>query len=139
GPRPGRTDGANSRLRIGATIASAAAIPPIPVCHLPVLVALDYFTDRWSRVVTVGLVVYGVIYVWRALRAFSGAAQPRAVLLSVALLCGCVWLGHEVYLFPSVWLKKEPNRRADSTWRAAVSEPLLFDQQHRIDEALSKV
>ena len=100
---------------------------------------LDYFTDRWGRVAAIGLVVYGLIYAWRALRAFSGAAQPRAILLSLALLCGCVWLGHEVYLFPSVWLKREPHRSADSTWKATVSEPLLFDQQHRIDEALSRV
>lgn len=56
-----------------------------------------------------------------------------------ALLCGFVWLGGEVYLEPSLWLPKATGRTADSTWRADVSESLLFDQQHRIDKALNSV
>jgi hypothetical protein len=44
-----------------------------------------------------------------------------------------------VYLEPSLWLQKETSHATDSTWRASVSEPLLFDQQHRIDKALNSV
>lgn len=121
--------------------------PPLPYRHslfiiaaaLPVLIVLDDLTDRWARAATIALVLYALAYVWRALRAFSGAAQPRAIALSVALLCGCIWLGSQVYLEPSLWLPKETGPAADSTWRASVSEPLLFDQQHRIDKALNSV
>ena len=44
-----------------------------------------------------------------------------------------------MYLSPSLWLQKETDRTADSTWRADVSELLLFDQQTRIDKALNNV
>ena len=121
--------------------------PPLPyrqslfivVTALPVLIVLDHFSGRWARTATIALVLYALVYVWRALRAFSGAAQPRAIALSITLLCGCVWLGHEVYLFPSLWLPKETDSAADSTWKADVSESLLFDQQSRIDKALNAV
>jgi hypothetical protein len=121
--------------------------PPLPyrqslfiiAAALPVLIVLDHFADRWARTATIALVLYALVYIWRALHAFSGSAQPRAIALSVALLCGCVWLGAEVYLEPSLWLPKEPGRTADSTWRADVSESLLFGQPHRIDEALNSV
>ena len=121
--------------------------PPLPyrqsvfiiAAALPVLIVLDCLTDRWAWAATIALALYALAYVWRALRAFSGAAQPRALALSVALLCGCVWLGGEVYLEPSLWLPKETGHAAESTWRASVSEPLLFDQQHRIDKALDSV
>lgn len=121
--------------------------PPLPyrqslfiiTAALPVLIVLDHFTDRWERTAAIGLAAYVLIYVWRALRAFSGAAQPRAIVLSVALLCGYVWLDREVYLSPSLWQQKEADRTADSTWRADVSESLLFDQQTRIDRALNSV
>jgi Peptidase C13 family len=121
--------------------------PPLPyrqplfiiAAVLPVLIALDHFTDRWERIAAIGLVVYALIYVWRALRAFSGVAQPRAFVLSTALLCGCVWLGREVYLSPSLWRPKEADRTADLTWRPDVSESLMFDQQNRIDRVLNSV
>ena len=121
--------------------------PPLPyrqslfiiAAVLPVLIVLDYLTDRWVRAASIALALYALAYAWRALRAFSGAAQPRALALSVALLCGCIWLGGEVYLEPSVWVPKETDRVADSTWMASISEPLLFDQQHRIDKALNSV
>src|SRR5581483_3906637 len=104
---------------------------------LPVLIVLDHFSDWWAA--TIALVLYALVYVWQALRTFSGAAQPRAVALSIALACGCVWLRHEVYLFPSLWLPKETDSAADSTWKPGVSEALLFDQQSRIDKALTGV
>jgi hypothetical protein len=130
-----------------AFVLARGSRPPLPyrqslfiiVAALPVLIVLDHFTDRWAPWTTIALVLYVLVYVWRALRAFSGAAQPRAFALSVALLCCCVWLGSEVYLHPSLWLAKETGGIEDSTWRADVSESLLFDQQHRIDEALNSV
>lgn len=130
-----------------AFVLARRAHPPLPyrqslfivVTALPVLIVLNHFSDRWPRAATIALVLYALVYVWQALRAFSGAAQPRAVALSIALLCGCSWLGHEVYLFPSLWLPKETDSAADSTWKPGVSEALLFDQQNRIDKALTAV
>jgi len=121
--------------------------PPLPyrqslfiiATALPVLIVLSHFTDRWARAATTALVLYALAYLWRALRAFSGARQPRAFALSIALLCGCVWLAHEVYLFPSLWIPKVAETTADSIWKADVSESLLFSQQQRIDEALNAV
>ncbi|MGB6486047.1 MAG: C13 family peptidase [Steroidobacteraceae bacterium] len=121
--------------------------PPLPhrqslfiiAAALPVLIVWDHFTDRWAPTATIALVLYALVYVWRALRAFSGATQPRAIAFSAVLLCGFVWLGGEVYLEPSLWMPKEIGPAADSTLRADVSESLMFDQQHRLDKALNSV
>jgi Peptidase C13 family len=130
-----------------AFVSARQSHPPLPyrqplfiiVAALPVLMVVDHFVDRWARIATIAVDLYALIYVWRALRSFSGSAQPRAIALSMLLLCGCVWLGDVVYLEPSLWLPQETEHTADSTWRADVSESLLFDQQHRIDKALDSV
>jgi hypothetical protein len=134
-------------LLVLAFVLARRSNPPLPyrqslfiiAAALPVLIVLNYFADQWARTVAIALVLYTLVYMWRALRSFSGSAQPQAVAFSVALLCGCVWLGGEVYLEPSLWQPKETARIADSTWKADVRESLLFDQQHRIDKALDSV
>jgi hypothetical protein len=126
--------------------------PPLPyrqslfivAAVLPVLTVLSvlidhYLPGRWERAAIIALIIYSLIYAWRALRGFSGARQPWAVFLSVALLCGYIWLDGAVYIYPSLWMHSDPDIAADSTFQAAFSESLLFAQQHRIDTALDSV
>jgi hypothetical protein len=125
--------------------------PPLPyrqslfiiVALLPMLIVLDalaeYGLGRWAFAADLVLVIYGAIYAWRALHTFSGARQPRAVLVSLALLCAFIWIEHTVSIVPSLWSPKEPESAADPSWQPGINESLLFDQQRRIDAALGTV
>lgn len=106
---------------------------------LPIAILLYQLTDSWFLAATTLLIVYSAVYLWRALRTFSGAAQPRAMTLFAVLFCGVIWLDSQIYLDPSLWQKNDTEDSADSTWKPQVSESLLFTQQARIDKVLSDV
>jgi hypothetical protein len=116
----------------------------ISTAALPVLIVVDaviahHLPDRWVRTFGGALAVYTLIYVWRALRAFTGARQPWAVFLCAVLVCGFFWIDRAAYLSTSLWVRRDPDRIMDATWRRASGESVLFSQQARIDTALGNV
>lgn len=126
--------------------------PPLPyrqglflvVAVLPVLILLDAWIDDhlsawWMIAANGALIVYLCAYSWRSLHAFSGTSQPRAMLWTLIVLGGFVWLDRTTYLYPSLWVQPDPDNAADLTWTAGTGESLLFDQQRRIDQALGAV
>jgi hypothetical protein len=85
------------------------------------------------------LLLYAVLYLGHALKCFTGAAQPRALLLGLCLLLGYGWLANATSIDPSLWRAPEAGDGADGTTSPAIAEPLLFDQQARLDDALDKI
>ena len=126
--------------------------PPLPYRHallillavVPILVLSGALIDRFltgnsSAAVQVALVLYAVLYVSRALRSTTGIAQPRALLIGLVLLLGYGWFADAAYISPSLWLAPEAGDDGDETASPSVAEPLLFDQQSRLDDALDEV
>jgi len=113
-----------------------AVIPPLMIAGA----LIDRFLWHSAAVVAQLLVLaYAVLYLARALRSSTGAAQPRALLLALVLLLGYGWLAEGASLYPSLWLTPEAGDADDDTTSPAVAEPLLFDQRSRLDDALDAI
>jgi hypothetical protein len=111
----------------------------VPLLELTAALIDQYLAGTAAAAVQVGLVLYAVLYVSRALRGMTGVAQPRALLIGLVLLLGYGWFADAAYLSPSLWVAPEAGDDGDETASASVAEPLLFDQQSRLDDALEDV
>jgi hypothetical protein len=111
---------------------------------VPVLAVSAALLDRFlagssADAAQVALVLYAVLYVSRALKSTTGIAQPRALLMGLVLLLLYGWFADTAYISPSLWLAPEAGDDNDETASPAVAEPLLFEQQSRLDDALDDV
>jgi Peptidase C13 family len=111
----------------------------VPILELAAALIDRYVTGNLAAAAQVVLVLYAVLYVFRALRNTTGAAQPRALLIGLVLLLGYGWLADAAYLSPSLWVAPEAGDDGDDTASPAVAESLLFEQQSRLDDALEDV
>jgi peptidase C13-like protein len=111
----------------------------VPLLELTAALIDQYLAGTAAAAAQVGLVLYAVLYVSRALRGTTGVAQPRALLIGLVLLLGYGWFADVAYLSPSLWVAPEAGDDGDETASASVAEPLLFDQQSRLDDALEDV
>jgi hypothetical protein len=118
----------------------------IVVAVVPILELATALIDRFlsgysatSAAAEVALLLYAVLYVSRALKSTTGVAQPRALLIGLVLLLGYGWFADAANITPSLWLAPEAGDDGDETASPAVAEPLLFDQQSRLDDALDGV
>jgi hypothetical protein len=116
----------------------------IVVAVVPILALAAALIDRFlagnsAAAAQVALLLYAVLYVSRALKSTTGVAQPRALLIGLVLLLGYGWFAEAAYISPSLWLAPEAGDDGDETASPAVAEPLLFDQQARLDNALEDV
>jgi hypothetical protein len=85
------------------------------------------------------VLLYAVFYLGHALKCVTGAAQPRALLLGLCLLAGYGWFADAASVDPSLWQAPAAGAGADRTTSPAIAEPLLFDQQARLDDALDEI
>jgi hypothetical protein len=117
----------------------AIVLALVPVLELTTALIDQYVAGTAAAAAQVGLVLYAVLYVSRALRGTTGVAQPRALLIGLVLLLGYGWFADAAYLSPSLWAAPEAGDDGDETASASVAEPLLFDQQSRLEDALEDV
>ncbi len=117
----------------------AIVLALVPVLELTAALIDQYVAGIAAAAAQVGLVLYAVLYVSRALRGTTGVAQPRALLIGLVLLLGYGWFADAAYLSPSLWVAPEAGDDGDETASASVAEPLLFDQQSRLEDALEDV
>jgi Peptidase C13 family len=117
----------------------AIVLALVPVLELTAALIDQYVAGTAAAAAQVGLVLYAVLYVSRALRGTTGVAQPRALLIGLVLLLGYGWFADAAYLSPSLWVAPEAGDDGDETASASVAEPLLFDQQSRLEDALEDV
>ena len=88
--------------------------------------------------VQLALVLYAVLYVSRALRSTTGVAQPALCSLGSC----CCWAMAGLPIPPTSVHRvagPEAGDDGDETASPSVAEPLLFDQQSRLDDALDEV
>jgi hypothetical protein len=111
----------------------------VPILALAAALIDRFLTGNSAAAAQVALMLYAVLYVSRALKSTTGVAQPRALLVGLVLLLGYGWFAEAAYISPSLWLAPEAGDDGDETTSAAVAEPLLFDQQSRLDDALEDV
>lgn len=111
----------------------------VPILAVSAALIDRFLTGTAAAAAQVALVLYSVLYVSRALRATTGATQPRALLIGLVLLLGYGWFADAAYISPSLWLAPEAGDDGDETASPSVAEPLLFDQQSRLDDALEEV
>jgi Peptidase C13 family len=111
----------------------------VPLLELAAALIDHYLAGTAAALAQVALLLYAVLYVSRALRNTTGHAQPRALLLGLVLLLGYGWLANTAYISPSLWFAPEAGDDGDETASPSVAEPLLFDQQSRLDDALDDV
>lgn len=111
----------------------------VPILALAAALIDRFLTGNSAAAAQVALLLYAVLYVSRALKSTTGVAQPRALLIGLVLLLGYGWFAEAAYISPSLWLAAEAGDDGDETASPAVAEPLLFDQQARLDDALEDV
>jgi hypothetical protein len=111
----------------------------VPILALAAALIDRFLTGNLAAAAQIALVLYAVLYVSRALKSTTGMAQPRALLIGLVLLLGYGWFAEAAYISPSLWLAPEAGDDGDETASPAVAEPLLFDQQSRLDDALDDV
>jgi Peptidase C13 family len=111
----------------------------VPLLELAAALIDRFLADTTAAAAQLAALLYAVLYVSRALRNTTGAAQPRTLLIGLVLLLGYGWLADAAYISPSLWLAPEAGDEGDETASASVAEPLLFDQQSRLDDALEDV
>jgi len=111
----------------------------VPILELSAALIDRYLSGNLAAAAQLALMLYAVLCVSGALRNATGAAQPRALLIGLVLLLGYGWFADAAYLSPSLWAAPEAGDDGDDTASASVAEPLLFDQQSRLDDALDDV
>jgi len=111
----------------------------VPLLELAAALIDRFLSGSSAASAQVVLMLYAVLYVSRALRSTTGAAQPRALLIGLVLLLGYGWLADAAYISPSLWAAPEAGDDGDDTASPAVAESLLFEQQSRLDDALDEV
>lgn len=111
----------------------------VPVLTIAAALIDRFLAGNWAAAAQLALLLYAVLYVSRALKSSTGLAQPRALFTGLLLLLGYGWFAGAAYISPSLWLAPEAGDEDDQTASAAVAEPLLFEQQARLDDALEEV
>lgn len=111
----------------------------VPILALSAALIDRFLTSNSAAAAQVALMLYAVLYVSRALKSATGVAQPRALLIGLVLLLGYGWFADAAYISPSLWLAPEAGDDGDETASPSIAEPLLFDQQSRLDDALDNV
>src|SRR5688572_23313893 len=109
----------------------------------PVLIVARDLIDRllswrWAIVAALGLLLYFIGYGTRALSALSGARQPRALVSSIVVMLGLLWVTDWLYVDPSVWMARGEAEASDESVRTEAEE-LLFTQAARIDAAVDAI
>jgi hypothetical protein len=128
-----------ARPRLPYRHALVIVLTVVPILELAAALIDRYLAGSVATLAQVALLLYAVLYVSRALRNTTGHAQPRALLLGLVLLLGYGWLADAAYISPSLWFAPEAGDDGDETASPSVAEPLLFDQQSRLDDALDDV
>ncbi len=132
-----------------AAVIGAVTYPPVAFGRVltvllaiaPVVVAILYLMDGtsgWLNIcATAALVIYLLAYVLRALRTLTGVLQLRAVAIAAFLALAFSWATDALYVDPSVWYV--PEDEDPNAYFSPTSEPLLFYQAKRIDEAVARM
>jgi Peptidase C13 family len=116
----------------------------VVLAPIPLFIVVDDLVDRyvpwrWTWIGALLMLLYLIVYWARGVRALSGRRQPAAlvsgVLLTICLLSATQWLSVD----PSVWFTAEADDETDYATEGKESEPLLFEQSRRIDEAINAV
>jgi hypothetical protein len=112
------------------------------VALLPVVIGAGFFIDmRWdgraAQIACALLGLYGVAYLANAMRALTGAFQPRAVLVLLVAMGALYPLSQINDLSPWLWAPPETaDGPEDADMSALTAESLLFDQRAQIDEVV---
>jgi hypothetical protein len=126
----------NPRPAVGATLALALGLAPLPL--LLIAVGGYYLDAPWFWCASGAVAVYLLVYLLRGLRAITGRSQRTAALIGVVFIAAFIGLSDAVDAIPDVW---NPRDSADSLSDdvSAEREAALFEQADRIDEALEAV
>lgn len=139
-------------LLVVAFVMSRASRPQVPIrgvlfallAAVPVLLAVRVLIDlqsdgraaEWAWAL---FALYGLAYVWRAMRSLSGAAQAGAVLAALVVLSAFDTYSHIVELSPTLWAPAASEDQEAGDMPPSVAESLLFDQRDQIDEAVDRM
>jgi hypothetical protein len=120
------------RLRTALWIVTGVAPPLIAGLWL----AENHAPGRWSWIAIIATVILCTIYASRALRAFTGNWQTRAITLGLgsSVLIGLA--SSSIYVSASLWLPEQPQDSL-KTWEHG--EQILFGQPDRIDQAVANL
>lgn len=122
----------------------SSRVVAVVLAAVPVLIVARYLIDwhlspPWTTVALLLLSLYFIAYGARALRALSGARQPQALVIGVAVAIGLLWASERLYVAPSVWLAGDVEEETDYESVRREAEPLLFSQAARIDAAIDAI
>ncbi|HTE42690.1 MAG TPA: C13 family peptidase, partial [Steroidobacteraceae bacterium] len=111
---------------------------------LPLAIAANFVIDTYlsgllSIVLLLGLVVYVGVFLAFALRSQSGARQPQSAWAAMAMIAVLAAISTEFYWTPSLWYVPESGEEGGEQPTWSRGESLLFNQQARIDQALTQV
>jgi hypothetical protein len=124
------------RPRFASALVLALGLVPAPMLLMSVAI---FFVEPpllwWADAATA---LYGLIYLARGLRAFTGRPQRAAAVLGVAFVASFIYVSDLTNAIPDVWNPREGAAVA-STDDVAARETALFAQADRIDEALDRV
>lgn len=114
------------------------------VALLPLLIGAGFFIDsRWdgraAQVACALVCLYGVAYLANAMRALTGASQPRAVLVLLVALGSLYPLSRISDLSPWLWTPPAADAQDESDMSPLTAESLLFDQRAQIDEVVESM
>jgi hypothetical protein len=120
----------------GAALALSLGLVPVPLV-LAAVVA-PYLNQFWLPALIVAAGIYSLVYLARGLRAVTGEPQRFAAVAGVAFVIGFVWLSDALNVIPDVWASGEVEASATDD-ASADAESLIFEQQAKIDRALSAI
>ncbi|MEA3151938.1 MAG: hypothetical protein QOD56_2877, partial [Gammaproteobacteria bacterium] len=92
----------------------------------------------WFWGLSILIVLYGLMYLMRGLRAITGAPQRRAAASGVVFVVAFVGLSAVTNAIPDIWNPRDADA-AVSDQQLAQRETALFEQADRIDQALESV
>ena len=121
---------------LAPAIALSMGAVPLPLLFTG-LVAPD-LAPLWFWAAGLAVGVYTLLFLARGLRAITGQRQRIAACAGLLFMSGFCWLTDTLDAIPDVWTPLEA-QAAEPTDASADSEPILFGQQARIDQALEAV
>ncbi len=126
----------NPKPAFAQTLLLSLGLVPVPL--LLAALAVPYWSLDW-RIAALAVVVYSVVYLARGLRAFTGAAQRRAILAGIVFLAAFLWLTDTLDAIPDVWAAPEVAETQPGGEPHVDAESVLFAQPLRIDQALAAI
>ncbi len=126
----------NPKPAFAQSLLLSLGLVPLPL--LLAALAIPYWGLDW-RIAALAVTVYSVFYLARGLRAFTGAAQRRAILAGIVFLAAFLWLTDTLDAIPDVWAAPEVAEAPQGGGPHVDAESLLFAQSLRIDRALAAI